>query len=204
MSRTIVSPKSGRNLFKAPDNGIDCALIGRICCVMDAPYINRSFYTTEDVDIEPLSLALMPYKATKKECQEMAGALLNVPDDKLEKVFHFSKRCFSEDYTLTDFRNFCTFYGRYLKKLKHGYIDCGDYDSLTIEKKLHKLMPRAMLWPATDTEEKFRDWIARPNPDFPGNLSPEDLLWKSVQPGYSHVWDVVVQYIEKRLLGYPT
>lgn len=201
MSRTVINPKSGRNLFRAPDNGIDCMLIGRICYLMNAPYIKSSDDNNDDD--RPYTWADMPYHATKKQCQEMAGALLSVTDAILKEVFEYSRHCFSEDYTLADFRKFCIFYGRYLKKLKHGYIESGDYEFACVQKLIHQLMPRALLWSVTDTEEKFREWLEKPNSSFPGNFSPKDILWQSREPGMSHLVNIIRDHIENRISGIP-
>lgn len=198
MSRTVINPKSGRNLFRAPDHSIDCALIGKICQSMGAPYEVRSPHAPPEQQWPD-----MLYHATKKQCQEMAGALLSVPDTILEEIFNKNRRCFSEDYTLADFRKFCIFYGRYLKKLKHGYIESGDYEFACVEKLIHQLMPRALLWPVTDTEEKFREWLEKPNSSFPGNFSPKDILWQSRDPGMSHLVNIIRDHIENRISGIP-
>jgi hypothetical protein len=200
MSRTVINPKNGTNLFRAPDNGIDCALIGRICQAMGAPYETRGVNPTDPT----MEWADMLYHATRKQCQEMSVALLTVPDSILQEIFDSRRHCFAESYTLENFREFCTYYGRYLKRLKHGYIESGDYRHTRVQKTIHKLMPRALLWSVTNTEEKFREWLERPNSDFPGNMAPCDFLWKSNEPGRGHLVDIVRGYIEKRLLGFPT
>ena len=203
MSRTLVNPKTGRLLSSVPDNGSDCILIGRICFHRGAPYHNPA-PNVNLKDERPDTWVVMPYVATRLECQQMAQALLDVTDAELLDQYENAKHMFGEGYSVDQFRSWCTRMSSVLKRLKYGYCDCGDERYMNLQRLIHKIMPRALQWIVTDTEEKFRDWLERPNPDFVGNFAPIDLLHKSLEPGLKSCFNIVASHIENRVMGIPT
>lgn len=175
MSRTLVNPKTGKWLSGVPDNSICCTLLGRIC------YVMNSIYETSSDCCEDFYQATLPYEATAKECRKIARALLNVPDKKLREVYSKSGSLMHNTFTFKHLRMFATRVGKYLRRLKYGYISAGD-ECYTIQQRyIHKIMPTAKRWKVTSTEEKFRAWLEIPNPEFPGRMAPIDFLDTAVQ-----------------------
>ena len=204
MSRSNINPKTGKNLFSIPDNGSDCILIGRICFIKGAPCYNTKHpHEGTYSDDRPETWMTLPYHATRPECQKIAQALLDVTDEELQNQLNYGSRLVGPGYTLEQFRQWVTKLSGAFKRLKYGYIEAGDEYFVRIEQMTLKLMPRALLWSVTDTEEKYREWLQKPNQDFAGNFAPIDFLRKSLEPGFKSCYQVVAAHIENRIAGMP-
>ena len=146
MSRTILSPKTGKLLSGFPNNSYWPNILGDILSRKGLP-VYRAGYTGAE--------KLLPWQGNAAYCQIVGKTLLNLTTKEIASHFKRNRFAYSEDMTLDEVRQKLRDVGFYFLRLKHGYIDVNSM-STTSQGTFHFPVDPKLLVPQTTDGRRKR------------------------------------------------